>query len=395
MSILDFLVNNYINILLIVSFLIAIFLSKFYNTKKSYISFIFLLTSFIFTIFHYIYKNSEDQLSLIGISIFMELAMALYALYAVTTSKKLHIIFTMPLIISIPFLIIFKANILISFVACAVYLLLLLICSILLIIKSKDTIRGIILIICSVVSMTSLVIDYISKDYSLLNVTLILCLIVLFVRFYVSEYNKSKVEQEKLVQNQKTSIAISQIQPHFLYNSLATIGYLCKEDPKMASNAIDKFSDYLRANLNSLSKMENVPFVDELKHIKTYLWLEKLRFEERLEIEYDIQIKEFLIPSLSIQPLVENAVKHGICNKKEGGKITLRTIEYEKCIKVVIEDNGVGFDINSEKKNDGKTHVGIDNVKSRIASMANGTLEIQSTVGKGTISTITLPKEEK
>ncbi len=192
-------------------------------------------------------------------------------------------------------------------------------------------------------------------------------------------------DQAKKNKEAEVKIMISQIQPHFIYNTLASISTLIKIDPDKAEKGLDDFTDYLRANLSSLSKNGLVPFADELKHIKTYLSLEKMRFEDRLNVAYDIQTKDFMLPALSLQPLVENAAKHGILKKIEGGTITFKTYENNDAYVVEISDDGVGFDPNDVK---GSNHYGLNNVKYRISSMCRGEVKVESELNKGTTVTV-------
>lgn len=220
----------------------------------------------------------------------------------------------------------------------------------------------------------------------------ILCTGILSIREYVL-WEKKISEQEAELMESRVAIMLSQIQPHFLYNSLTSISYLCGKDPAAAKHAINDFADYLRGNMDSLKQKTPVPFEMELKHVQIYLSLEKMRFEEELQIEYDIKVKEFRIPSLTMQPLVENAVKHGVGKSPDGGKVVISTREKENCYEVIVEDNGVGFDVNKTQE-DGKTHIGIANVRSRLWEMSRATLDIVSAEGKGTTATITIPKNK-
>ena len=111
-------------------------------------------------------------------------------------------------------------------------------------------------------------------------------------------------------------LIMSQIQPHFVFNSLTTIRYLCRNDVPLAIEALGKFTKYLRQNLDSIASENLVPFSEELEHTKTYLWLEKLRFGKDLRVEYSIDSQSFKVPPLSLQPIVENAVKHGVTKKE-------------------------------------------------------------------------------
>ena len=169
-----------------------------------------------------------------------------------------------------------------------------------------------------------------------------LSLIVIFGLFY-GDFTKQLIEKDKELQDKQISIMVSQIQPHFIYNTLNTIYFLCDQNPSKAKQAIQNFSDYLRMNLSSLDRLTPIPFESELKHVRIYLQLEQMRFDD-LSIIYDIKTTDFLLPALSLQPIVENAVKHGICSKTKGGKITISTLEHNDYYEIIVEDDGKGFD---------------------------------------------------
>ena len=199
--------------------------------------------------------------------------------------------------------------------------------------------------------------------------------------------------QEKEIALWKTQIMLSQMQPHFLYNVLTTISGLCEmQNATEARDVVNHFADYFRTNLESLGKEKTISFEKELEHIKTYLWLEKVRFEDVLNICYQIETTDFSVPSLAVQPIVENAVKHGILPKDDAGTVTIKTYETDSDYVIIVEDDGVGFDVN-EKRDD--THVGIDNVTKRLEIICNGYCDINSEIGKGTVVTIHIPKGEQ
>ena len=199
---------------------------------------------------------------------------------------------------------------------------------------------------------------------------------------------------QKELYEAKVSVMISQIQPHFMYNALTSIAMMCQIDPDTAQEATVTFADYLRVNMDSLKQTKPVPFETELEHLKKYLYIEKLRFANLLNIEYDIQTTGFYLPLLSIQPLVENAVKHGVGMKEDGGTVKISTRETETSYEVVIEDDGVGFDVN-EQKDDGRSHVGMENTKKRLHDMCGAQVVITSVIGEGTTARVILPKEEQ
>ena len=218
-------------------------------------------------------------------------------------------------------------------------------------------------------------------------------MIVLHLIESFSDYKKAQItaDLQRELSELNTTLMISQIQPHFLYNALNTIKYMTKKDPKTAEHAIVKFSSYLRANMDSLTQKEPIAFTKELEHVKNYIDIEQLRFGDRLKTEYDIQTENFTIPPLTIQPIVENAIKHGVNQKPEGGTVKISTKEADDAFIVVISDDGVGYDVN-QILDDGRSHVGISNIKKRLSTMLDATVEINSVIGEGTQATITIPK---
>lgn len=218
--------------------------------------------------------------------------------------------------------------------------------------------------------------------------------VTILIRYIGIEVEQVRLlhEKETELEMSRLNVMLSQIQPHFLFNTLTAIRALCDIDIARAEKAIEDFSRYLRNNLNSLSSMAPVPFEKELDHVGLYLSLEKMRFDDRLTVIYDIQVKEFLIPALTIQPLVENAVRHGVGKRENGGVISVSAKKTEQSIIITIQDNGVGFAAESDSE-DGRSHVGIMNVRNRLMVQCGGTLEIKSTVGQGTTAVITLPRD--
>ena len=227
------------------------------------------------------------------------------------------------------------------------------------------------------------------KGYAIAYASIIVAIEVLFVFIGVEKNFQISMQKEK-IKDAQINIMLSQIQPHFVYNSLSAISTLITIDPEKAQEALDNFTEYLRRNLSSLTDVKLIPFEDELKHIETYISLEKLRFDDRINVIYDLKTTDFNVPVLSIQPIVENAIKHGILKKVEGGTLKISTYEAEDSYVIVIEDNGVGFNNDDVKKEE--NHYGIDNIEYRIKNMCNGSLDIKSVINKGTIVTITLKK---
>lgn len=216
------------------------------------------------------------------------------------------------------------------------------------------------------------------------------------MREQMRKAKKAEGLEKELMQSQIT-IMLSQIQPHFLYNALTSIQELCLIDAKRAHEVIKRFSLYLRGNMDSLTTQSLIPFEKELQHIQNYLYIEKVRYGEYLEVEYKIEAQDFFIPALSIQPIVENAVKYGVGKKEEGGRVTIETYERPLEYIITIKDDGVGFNVKENEarnlENTKRNHVGIKNVKNRLSAQCNGNLTIVSEIGKGTEVTISIPKE--
>ena len=230
--------------------------------------------------------------------------------------------------------------------------------------------------------LVAIIIQNALPGYAVAYTSLIIAVEILFFFVNVSKNIQLAEEQEKNKEAQ-IKIMVSQIQPHFIYNSLSAISTLISIDPDKAQKALDDFAEYLRMNLSSLTETRLVPFEDELKHIKTFIELEKMRFNERLNVICDIKVMDFNIPCLSVQPIVENAVKHGVLQKVSGGTVSLKTYEDNEFYYVEVEDDGVGFDIN-EVNFVSNEHIGLNNIKYRIEKMGNGQISIHSEVDKGT-----------
>ena len=212
--------------------------------------------------------------------------------------------------------------------------------------------------------------------------------------FMYLSYDKGATEaikHEREMQDKTTALMLSQIQPHFIYNTLSTIQVLCELDPEKAARTVGDFSQYLRMHTDALSKTGPVPVSEEIRHAMAYADIEMTRFEN-VKVLFIIKDKDFKIPVLTIQPMIENAIKYGV-RAREEGKVEVITYKKDDKHYIVIKDNGIGF--NTDRiVNDGKTHVGIDNVKTRVINMVHGTFTIESELNHGTTVTITVPEEE-
>ena len=241
--------------------------------------------------------------------------------------------------------------------------------------------------------LAAIILQNIFKGYAIAYASIIIAIEVLYLFVNVQ---KSIVVAEEKERNRELQIKImlSQIHPHFIYNSLSSISTLITIDAEKARAAIDNFTEYLRCNLSSLTETKLIPFEDELKHIEAYVACEKMRFGERVNVAYDIKKSDFNVPPLSIQPIVENGIKHGILKKLEGGNVMIKTYENADSNVVEIIDDGVGFNMADIELNENLS-IGINNVRYRVENICGGSLEMKSEVGKGSHIKVTFPKEVK
>lgn len=272
--------------------------------------------------------------------------------------------------------------------------------SVLVIDKKKDSL---IYLFAFCFTSAALVVDsfylngFIAKDVSF--VFPLACIIFISVCIFINisktvqAYSGAKraAELTKELSDVNMTLMLSQIQPHFLYNALNTIKHLTKKDPKAAENAIVRFSGYLRANMNSLTQKDPIAFSKELEHVKNYVEIEKMRFGDRLRVEYNIEFDDFTIPPLTIQPIVENAIKHGINQKVDGGVVTVSSYETDKDYIVTIADNGIGYEAKDISDNSHE-HVGLQNIKIRLKELLDATVTVTSAVNEGTTVTVSIPK---
>lgn len=208
--------------------------------------------------------------------------------------------------------------------------------------------------------------------------------------FKYIEQERKLVEQERKLTEQRIATMISQIRPHFIYNTLGTIGQFCLEDPQKAADLVQQFSLYLRGNFTELDHVAPIRISKELEHVQHYVSIEQVRFPD-IQVKYDLKAGGFVLPALTVQPLVENAIKHGLMGLESGGCVEISTYETRDAFCVCVKDDGIGFDQNAFA--DGEKHIGIKNIRERIEVVCGGTLTINSIPGMGTTARITIPKD--
>ena len=232
-------------------------------------------------------------------------------------------------------------------------------------------------LIAGAVVMDFTVVVY-EQPISFLTIAIVITCIFFFIWLHLQFVRE---HEQGLRAEQRIRIMKTQIQPHFLFNTLNTIRALYAVNPGLADSTLEKFSKYLRQNLDSMEQQNLIPFSREMEHTRLYADIEMLRFQN-VRMEYRIEDADFDIPPLTVQPLVENAIRHGVRIREEG-IVTVSSRREDKFHVIEIRDNGAGFDIGAKKEPEG-THIGIANVKSRVESLCGGTLDVKSEIGKGT-----------
>lgn len=200
----------------------------------------------------------------------------------------------------------------------------------------------------------------------------------------LEHYMRQQIE----IANQRANIMVLQMRPHFIYNTMTSIYYLCDKDPQKAKRVTMDFTTYLRKNFTAIVSSEPIPFSDELEHTRAYLAVEQVQCRERLFVEYDTPHIMFRVPPLTLQPIVENAVKHGMDPEADPLRISIHTRRTDKGSEIIIEDNGSGF---APAEGGGEPHTALANIKQRLEMMCGGEMMIMPREGGGTVVKVTIP----
>ena len=201
---------------------------------------------------------------------------------------------------------------------------------------------------------------------------------------------KSYQAQKEEAERQRMRAAVLQMRPHFIHNTMMTIYSLCAQDPQKARQVTRDFSTYLQDNFTAIAQEDTIPFTKELEHTKAYLAVEMARFEGQLFVEFDTPVTYFRIPPLTLQPIVENSVKHGIDPELEPLYVTVATEDAGNGVRIIIEDTGPGY-APQEKH---ESQIALDNIRDRLNVLCGGTLDIAPREAGGTKVTIFVPWSE-
>ena len=197
------------------------------------------------------------------------------------------------------------------------------------------------------------------------------------------------MRQQREIAHQYANIMVLQMRPHFIYNAMMSIYYLCAQDSKKAQQVTLDFTTYLRKNFTAIVSEDTVPFSDELEHARAYLTIEQVQFGDSLCVDYDTPHTLFRLPPLTLQPIVENAVKHGMDPEAGPLHISIRARKGPDGSELIVEDDGPGFDL--AITDDSEPHIALANIRQRLEMMCGGKMTIQPREGGGTVVRVTIP----
>lgn len=245
------------------------------------------------------------------------------------------------------------------------------------------------------IPMTVTLVIHMFLEIDVLVVTGMALFALIMYGLILSDSVEQYMRQQQKIANQQARIMVLQMRPHFICNSMMGIYSLCRRDPEKARQVTIDFTTYLRKNFAKFASEEPVLFTDELEHTRAYLSVEQAQYEDSLFVNFDTTYTHFRIPPLTLQPIVENAVVHGIRESNDAIHVSVTTRKTDKAIEIIVEDDGPGF----KPTDDNEPHTALRNIRERLEMMCHGTLTISSREGGGTRVTVTIPidkdEEEK
>ena len=234
--------------------------------------------------------------------------------------------------------------------------------------KKKNFIKIVMLLVPIIINLG---VHIVNENVFVLGIGMVISLQIGYLQSMAFKEEKMAM-REKTIREKENRMLMEQIHPHFIFNSLMAIEELCYKDSELAAQSIENFAGYLRSNIEVLTTNELISFEKELRNINQYISLEKAASSKEFQVEYNMEETDFLIPALSIQPLVENSIRHGIAHKKSQGKVVISTKRKGDFVIITVFDNGK-FETETNGKKKG---IGLDNVRERIEETHNGKLEI-------------------
>ena len=241
-----------------------------------------------------------------------------------------------------------------------------------------------------IVPMVAMLVQMLFFGLLFIGIGMALAALLMFA-IILSDQIEQHMRHQREIAQQRASIMVLQMRPHFIYNAMTSIYYLCDQDPEKAKRVTMDFTTYLRKNFTAVASEDVIPFSEELEHTRAYLAVEQAQFEDSLFVDYDTPHTQFHVPPLTLQPIVENAVKHGRDPYAGVFHLLIRTRKTDTGSEIIIADNGRGF----APVDDSEPHIALKNIRQRLEMMCRGSLAITRADGGGTIVTVTIPDAAK
>ncbi|MCR4819026.1 MAG: histidine kinase [Fretibacterium sp.] len=239
--------------------------------------------------------------------------------------------------------------------------------------------KGFIRFLIAILPITAVLLVQMFVDvFPLIDISLVLSVLSMYGHI-LSDQIELELCHQREIANQRASIMVMQMRPHFIYNTMTSIYCLCNQDPTLARQVILDFTTYLRKNFTAIASSTPIPFSSELEHTRAYLAVEQAQYQDSLSVDYDIRHTCFRLPPLTLQPIVENAVKHGRDPYAGTLHVSIRTRKTDPGSEIVVADNGRGF----VPADDGESHIALKNIQERLEIMCGGRLTVTSQVSPG------------
>ncbi len=248
----------------------------------------------------------------------------------------------------------------------------------------------VVLLICILIPLVTGVLAMPLHIPSFTTLSILLVALVIYGEIYMDRGIRI-LKNEAALTEHRVAAMVSRIEPNLLDEALTGIMNM-EGNPPETIQAINEFKSYLEENISTISETDPIPFTTELQHVKTYVKLEKLRFKDKVNVVFVTPHTDFMIPPMTLQMIVENAIKHGITQKEDGGTVTVSTSELEGFHRITVSDDGVGFDTEAPM-DPSRNHIGMANVTARLRDMMDGTFEVKSKIGAGTTAIVLIPKK--
>ena len=252
--------------------------------------------------------------------------------------------------------------------------------------------KNMIVISIAVLSVITAVLEVSNVEPSFVEPVTALSILTYYIylsTIYQQEMRRSVAEKELRIEQDTLKLLRAQIQPHFIYNTLGVMRSLIRQDQRVAVKCLDDFADYLKGHIRAIQSDEPIPFEKEVENVEAYLALVRSDHYIDLEIVYDFREKHFDIPALTLEPIVENAIKHGI--SENGGRITIKTFSRGDSIVITVEDSGSDREIVTEREKD-RLGVGLENTRRRLQLQCGGELEL-TRKETGAVAEIVIPRK--